>query len=332
MQKIVNVAEIADQEWDFIEKFYPPNDIEWHYYSASSQNFVERSIKRPKIGRYRACIQATRQIKSPQDIVISHMPRTSHWQSKFMNMFNVNARHLAFSFNFTELPNKKTTAAMKNSFERIDKFVVYSEYEKKLYSEYFDIPFNKFEMLHWAMEKPSYDARFSIMDDEYFCAIGGEGRDYKTLLAAFSKLNDKKLVIVTRPHAMTGLEIPSNVIVLYNIPASECWAIAKKSKAVVIPLRDKYTPCGHITLVGAMQLGKAIISSVSKGTEDYLIHNENSLLVENNNSSDLAEAINILDGNDEIRNRIEQNASVFANDKFTLDCWVDFVKSFVEKD
>lgn len=129
---------------------------------------------------------------------------------------------------------------------------------------------------------------------------------------------------------MVGLEIPSNVTVLYNIPASECWTIAQKSKAVVIPLRDKYTPCGHITLVGAMQLGKIIISSFSKGTEDYLRHNENALLVEDNNATDLAEAIHFLDENEDVRNRIKQNAQLFANDKFTLDRWVDFVKSFVE--
>lgn len=58
MQNIINVAEIADQDWDFIERYYPPGKVDWKYYSASPQNIVERSITRPKIGRYKTLLAA----------------------------------------------------------------------------------------------------------------------------------------------------------------------------------------------------------------------------------------------------------------------------------
>ncbi|MCK5425376.1 MAG: glycosyltransferase [Emcibacter sp.] len=330
MKKIINVAEVADQKWNFIEDFYPDKDVCWKYYSANSKNWLERIVKRPKISRYMACMKASMQLRKKGGIVISHMPRTTHWQSKFMNMLNVKSRHLAFSFNFTELPNRRTRASMSDSFKRVECFVVYSEFERKLYSDYFRVPIEKIKMLHWAMETPQVDENFIPVKGSYYCSIGGEGRDYKTLLLAFEKLKDIKLVIVTRPHTIEGLSIPKNVKVFYNIPHSKFWAVVKNSKAVLVPLINENTACGHITLVGSMKLGKAIITTKSKGTEDYIFPNDNALVTPPGEVDPMVDAVKLLEKNGSLCKTLGDNALVFSNQYCDLSNWVKFIKSFIE--
>ncbi len=330
MVKIVNVAEIADRDWTFVQRFYPADDSKWFFYSASPQNWLERAIKRPKIGRYRACFQSLSPLKDGQSVVISHLPRTSHWQSKIMKIFGVEARHLAFSFNFTDLPSPRTADAMKESFKRIERFVVYSNYEMGLYSDYFDIPRAKFTMLHWAMEQPKYCNDFIPVEGDYFCSIGGEGRDYETLINSFRKLSHLKLVIVTRPHSLKNILIPDNVTVLYNLPLDQFWAVAVNSKAVVVPLRDDLTPCGHITLVGSMLLAKPIVTTFSKATTDYVSDGKNALVVSPQDESQLIVAINQLARDKVLREEISENAASFAKEHCNLKNWVKFVHSFVK--
>lgn len=329
MVEIVNVAEIAEPGWTFVQQFYPTDDSKWSFFSASPENWLERVVKRPKIGRYRACLQSLSQIKNSESVVISHLPRTSHWQSKIMNMLGAKARHLAFSFNFTDLPSQRTTVAMRESFNRIERFVVYSNYEIDLYSEYFQIPRDKFTMLHWAMEVPKCSEDYVPVVGEYYCSIGGEGRDYETLINVFRRLPHLKLVIVTRPYALQNLTIPDNITVLYNLPLDQFWAVAARSKAVAVPLRDNTTPCGHITLVGSMQLAKPVITTFSKATTDYVLDGENALVVPPQGEDQLIEAIDRLEKEAALREKISKNALAFSKQNCDLKNWVEFVRSFV---
>lgn len=336
IKKVINVAEMAGKSWNFIERFYPektaqfPDDISWKYYSGSAMNIIERVISRPKISRYRACFQASNAIASERDVVISHLPRTSHWQSVFMHMRGKKNPHMAFAFNFTDLPTGRMHYAMKKSFCRIDQFVVYSQFERERYAEYFNIPIEKIQMLHWAMEKPVIDEGFLPCEGSYYCAVGGEGRDYKTLISAFKDLPQHKLVIVTRPNTLDGVEIPLNVQIFYNLPSKKFWGLVDKSKAVIVPLVSKETACGHITLVGAMKLGKAIVTTYSYGTTDYIIDNENGLVVQAQQASELVAAVQKLESSPALIQTFGQNNRAFAKKYCEPSVWASYIQGFIE--
>lgn len=333
MKRAINVAEIAGRNWNFIEDFYPSqnSNVEWHYYSATSKNLLEKLISRPKISRYRACLQSTLQIHNKDDVVISHMPRMTHWQSVFMKTLGRNNPHIAFSFNFTELPGSPLRSAMIKSFSRVDSFVVYSQFERNLYSEYFEIPIEKIHMLHWAMDKPNVDEEFIPMDDSYYCAVGGEGRDYKTLILAFERLKHLNLVIVTRHYAMDGLKIPSNVKVFYNLPNDKFWGVVDKSKAMIVPLRDDNTACGHITLVGAMKLRKPIVTTFSHGTTDYISANENGLICPPQDVDCLVDAIETLEFNPHLSGKLGEHGYEFASEYCNPIVWAKFIHRFIDR-
>lgn len=333
MKKVINVAELAAPNWNFVEDHYQLNNVVWRYYSANPQNTIERFISRPKISRYRACMQATRAISSEQDIIISHLPRMTHWQSVFMKTFGHSNRHLAFSFNFTDLPGNTLRSAMKKSLASIESIVTYSQFEKTLYADFFDLPIKKIQMLHWAMGTPTTDDEYSPpLKGNFYCAMGGEGRDYKTLLQAFEKLKKLNLVIVTRPYAMEGIKVPSNVKVLYNLPKEKFWEVVKKSKAVIVPLRNADTNCGHITLVGAMKLRKAVISSFSHGTTDYIVDNETGLVVSPQSLDELVKAIERIEDDPHTRERLAEGGYQFVSEHCDPAVWAKFIQDFVEQD
>ena len=70
MRTVVNVAELAAPDWDFVERHSPTRDVDWRYHSASPRNWLERRVTRPRISRYRACWEATRALQAPDDVVI----------------------------------------------------------------------------------------------------------------------------------------------------------------------------------------------------------------------------------------------------------------------
>ncbi len=329
--QVINVAEIAAPDWTFIERDYAGEGVAWRYFSASPRNALERRIQRPKIGRYRACWQATRTLCRPDDLVISHLPRTTHWQSVFMNAMGRTQRHLAFSFNFTELPEGRTRAQMTRSFQRVERFVVYSDFERRLYADHFQLPIERFQRLYWAMDTPESDPAFQPPWPTYYCAAGGEGRDYGTLLRAFAQMPQRHLVIVTRPQALAGLEVPPNVHVFYNLPSPQFWALVQGSKALIVPLRDDVTPCGHITLVGAMKLGRPLISTFSHGTVDYIRPEENALVTAPRDPAALAAAVERLDGDPALQQRLGATGHAFAQANCSPQVWAAFIREQVEQ-
>jgi glycosyltransferase involved in cell wall biosynthesis len=347
IKHIINVAELANKEWDFIERYYPSStpplqttpeestttavNINWTYFSGSAINFFERLVSKPKISRYRACLQATLAIKTPNDIVISHLPRTSHWQSVAMNLFKRKNKHLAFSFNFTDLPTGNMHRAMQKSFQRIDDFVVYSQFEKKRYSDYFNIPTEKIHHIHWAMDTPKTDKNFTPIKKPYYYAVGGEGRDYATLIEAFKYMPEKDLVIVTRPNTLKDINIPNNIHIFYNLPSKQFWRIVEKSISVIVSLVDEQTACGHITLVGAMQLEKALITTFSHGTTDYIRADENAIVIPPKNVEALKKAITVMDENNNLRQKIEINNLAFTKKYCQPDKWAAFIHAYANK-
>ena len=87
------------------------------------------------------------------------------------------------------------------------------------------------------------------------------------------------LVAVLRPENVAGLEVPSNVRLHFNLPVGRANNILAFSRFMVLPLTGSEVPCGHVTLVAAMHLRKAMIITNSLGVSDYVQDGVNSLLV-----------------------------------------------------
>ena len=175
--------------------------------------------------------------------------------------------HLAFSFNFTSLPGKAQQARMREAFSHIDQFCVYTNFKAALYTETFGLDPTGYKSVNSTQFKPLIASRaIRHFPTPYAAAVGGEARDFETLIATALRLPAVHFVIIARPTALLA-NPPAKMSVLFNSPGCVCWQIASGATAVIVPLIGPETCCGHITLVSARLLALLIVITASQGTQ-----------------------------------------------------------------
>ena len=284
LQAAVNVAEFDGSVASFVP--FPPGTAVTEI-SAQPANAIEHAITRPKLSRFRAGAQAVLASADGRPIV-SHMPRVSLMVARQKRLWGKRSPHLAFTFNFTDLPHGWGYRKTWRPLEDVSRFAVFSAFERELYSEHFKLPKERFERLLWAQNPPQVAARNDFAKlGTYISAVGGEGRDHTTLMRAAAALPHIPFIVVCRPHNPLP-EIPSNVTVRTNLDGPTTWRIVKDSAASVVPLRSADTCCGHITIVGSELLGVPVIATRSAATAEYT---EDTLLCEPGDHRALAELV-----------------------------------------
>jgi glycosyltransferase involved in cell wall biosynthesis len=302
------------ENWSWLADQIDTQLIDWHFFNSRPQNWLEKKIKQPNLAMIRACWQAVQAARRCQaDLLISHDPRVSFWCAVFAQMLGLKAEHLAYSFNFPELPQGLKYRWMKWALSRsVNHFIVYSKMEKQLYSDYFEIPIEQFEVVLWSVDTPIAKPDFPLITGDYICAIGGNARDYPTLMSAMTKLPDIPIVMIVRPNNLNNLALSSNVNVQVNLPLVQAMNILKHSRFMVLPLKGSEVPCGHVTLVAAMHLSKAFIITNSVGVSDYVFHEENALTCAPFDPDALAATIRSLWDDPAKCNRLGENGKQFA--------------------
>ena len=87
------------------------------------------------------------------DLIVTHHPLVSCWTELFCRRRRT-CPHVAFAFNFTGLPVGLRRTVMRRAFATVDRFIVFSEFERTLYADYFRLPVERFEMVHWGVREP----------------------------------------------------------------------------------------------------------------------------------------------------------------------------------
>lgn len=215
----------------------------------------------------------------------------THLCAVFCRLLRVSTEHYVFSFNFPELPSEFRRRLMQRDLQQPKLFSVHSTMERKLYSGLFEIPEERLHLRLWSIGVPKVREGGPILKGRYVSAIGGNGRDYGTLIAAARLVPEIPFALVVRPGNLAGMEIPENVKVLVNAPFEDAMNILQYSSFTVLPLAGSRVPAGHVTLVCAMHLGKTSIATDSEGVHDYVLPGENGLLCRPFSPESLAEAI-----------------------------------------
>lgn len=322
----INNTDLMSKEWRFIEPYWTDPRATWAFHHGVPGSWLESSLRRPNLARYRAALSAVRQAAAgrPDTVLVSHLPAMSAATNLLRRRLCPDVAHIAFAFNFTELPQGPRLAYFQWALRGIDEFVVFSDHERDLYANTFGIPADTIRMLHWAMEAPRPGAPEAIpFADPYLCAVGGEGRDYRLLADVMRHLPEMRLAIVARPYSIAGIAFPENVRVFTNLPLATTWRLAADSIGMVVPLKTAETACGHITIVGAQLLGIPLVVSRSSGVRDY-VSDETASLVLPGNAAELIDALQGFQTRpDRIRARREQ-ARQTAEARSSLSHWVRY--------
>lgn len=324
---VINFSDSSSGDWNFIEKSLERDDFDWRLFRSVPSNFLERRITKPKLSRYRAALQAASSAgKTNRSVLISHLPRATLSLAVFQRLLRVRAPHLAFAFNFTDLPQGAERRAFSFGLTPVSRFTVYSTFEKEKYAGWFDLDPSRIDFIHWAMARPvpAEPQPALRIPGPYIFAGGGEGRDYRTLVEAMRQLPDIRLVIAARPRNLEGLRLPDNVTAHSNLAHGDFWRLLDDSRFMALPLRDAETACGHITLVGAYHLGKPIVATDSRGIHDYAATGA-AALCPPHDAAAMAGEIRRLFDDDVTRSAMAVRAADFANMHCTLERWVPYL-------
>lgn len=165
----VRVTSVHDLEpgWPWIASLYHGQPaVEWHSVSTRRSRFLAR-LPGPHWGRIRAALQIRRILARNQaDLVVSHGPYTSYYVEALGRREKRDVPHLAFAFNFTDIPDGYRLEAMRRAFAHTDRFTVYSRMERELYAETFGVPIDRFIFSRWA-----WDRRYRSRVRERFPAL-----------------------------------------------------------------------------------------------------------------------------------------------------------------
>jgi glycosyltransferase involved in cell wall biosynthesis len=308
---IVCCAEIPDPTWRWIEPHFSESTALFKFVRCPPSTAFAGLLNITRLlGSFRAVKMAQ---SNRAALIVTHGPALAAWCALFAKIFRVKTSVLAHSFNFTSLPGPAKRIIFKMAFRWVNQFVVFSRLECEVYSKLFKLPKERFEFIHWGVQPPLVSGVDQPVEAKsYVSSIGGNARDYSTLIAAAKEIPDIQFVLVVRPQSLAGLEIPANVTVHANLPFVQAMNILFHSRFMVLPLLAGDIPCGHVTLVAAMHLGKAIIATASEGIRDYVQNEKNALVVDPGSAKALAKGIELLWHSPQLCDRLGDNGRAFA--------------------
>jgi glycosyltransferase involved in cell wall biosynthesis len=332
--EIFDCADLSSEDHVFVA-LDTLNDrrIYWHRYSGLPKYAIERSIARPRLSRYRAAWSCAVQAAMRGNILISHLPLMSGALEATRLVGLRLPPHLAFAFNFTDLPRGKRQRFLQKCFAGIDQFCVYSRYECDLYSSFFDLPPSRFRATLWTQQPPrACPVPPTGRLRPFVAAVGAEGRDFSTLITTARRLPNIDFLIIVRStarHAEALAAAPDNVQVKFDLPAEEVWGHACNANAVLVPLQSETTCCGHITIVSAQQLGIPVVTTRSHATREYTEDWESTLVAQPRDAGQMARAIETVVDEHEHFLLAAVRDKTRAIREYDRSLWVKYVADFI---
>lgn len=311
--QIVCCTPFFGDQWTWFAHQLNDKPRNWHFFNDQPQNFLEKLLRQPSLAKIRASLQAVQAAKQYRaHLLFTFDPAMTFWCTVFSRWLGLEIEHIVHALNYPKLPTGIRHYLSKWAFTDVSQITVSSTVEQQIYSEYFDTPVERFQVNLWGINKPDVQPQEPLIPGDYICAIGGNARDYQTLIVAMEKLPDIQLAVVVRPDNLKNLRIPPNVKVFVNLPTEHAMNILQYSRFMVLPLKGSKIPCGHVTLVAAMHLGKAFIITNSQGVSDYVFHDMNAITCEPFNPDALADAIHALWNDPQKCQRLGEYGQQFA--------------------
>jgi glycosyltransferase involved in cell wall biosynthesis len=300
-----------DWAWYALELTAP--DVRWCFFTDHVKHRWQRLLQRPNFNTVIAGLRTAWIAKRRRaDLIITMDPRITFWVALWSRVLAVDTPHIAYSFNFPELPRGWKRRLFSYAYERVDALRVHSNMEIQLYHDYFSIPKDRIHLSLWSMNPPDVEPGGSLIIGDYMTAIGGNSRDYQTLLAACWKTPEIPMVWVVRPENVAGLDLPPHVRVFCNTSYPVAMNYLAHSRAMVLPLKGAEVPCGHVTLVSAMFLGKAILATDSAGIHDYVAEGVTGMLCRPADPEHMVSCMRLLWRDRELNERMGENGLRFA--------------------
>lgn len=179
------------------------------------------------------------------------------------------------------------------------------------YSKYYGIASSRSYYIPFKANNFEIRASYPLSDEGYVLSCGVSHRDYKSLFEAVEGLDVKVKVVLPDSHniqfhktLVDFAHIPKNVEIVTHDFNKDSWnKILSGAKFVVIPIsKDSIQPSGISVYLESMMFKKPVIISKGPSTKS-LIDSGQSLVVERGSVEALRSAIQLLNTDDQLRNK-----------------------------
>lgn len=171
----------------------------------------------------------------------------------------------------------------------IQSVFVYSESEKRYYSEIFNLPDTLFVSVDLGVEDRYDEFCDDIHKGDYYVSAGRSNRDYDFLINAWSVQQVPLRIICDS----VVPEKNTNILFLTDCFGDDYFRQLAGARAVIIPVQDENISSGQLVALHAMMLGKPLIVTQNVALEQY-VEDVAGFVIDKRNS-DLSEALRKLD-------------------------------------
>jgi glycosyltransferase involved in cell wall biosynthesis/fucose 4-O-acetylase-like acetyltransferase len=322
--RVLFVAWFLRPERRWLGEFLPPERFECSYVGLDDLvDSTQRRTPRKKWWQlFRLAVKARWYLaRHPQDLIVTAFPQGGFTQGLVNLLSFARTPHVVWYFNCGHEYHGLRKWLSRLAYRGVDRFIVYTKHERSAYARTFTLPPSRFQFTHLtgaelkAEEFRGARERFGLAP-RYIAALGSSGRDYGTLFRAVEGL-PVQLVVVAHPHGWPAGSVPSNVKVMTSIPQQDYLSVIAEAELVAIPVNNRETASGQMTLIQAMSLGVPVIATRCIGTEDYIRHGENGWFVQMGAVEEWRQTLLSVLEAPHARRRMATEALRFAQERFT---------------
>lgn len=220
------------------------------------------------------------------------------------------------------------------SYEYVDKFICPSKFYMKKLNE-FGIDKNKLVYVPNFIDESEY--KYDTQEENYFLYVGRliEEKGIDMLIEAMKNVAESTLVIVgTGPleeeiHEKINNYNIKNIKMMGFLNKEKVRELLYKCRFVVIP-SIWYENC-PMAVLEAMACGKPVIGSNLGGIPELVINNINGLIFKNNSITDLADKINALNGNKDMRMQMGKMGREMIENIYNKEKHVEKIKEIYKE-
>jgi glycosyltransferase involved in cell wall biosynthesis len=238
----------------------------------------------------------------------------------------------------------RMTAPKKGFFYKVlrvhgamDHVLVYSAFQRDYARRTWGAGEEKVRLIPYCVDpdffRPNPDA---AVRQGQICSIGSEWRDQDTLLRAMTALPDLTLKLTAFSPWTKGARAIRPDTLPENVEARrytylELRELYETSMFSVVPVQDADFAAGITAIIEAMAMGKAVVTTVTRGCHPDIIRDgENGLLVPLHDAEAMTQAIRRLADDAALRARMGANARRWVEENATLGHWVGHIASAIE--
>jgi Glycosyltransferase len=229
---------------------------------------------------------------------------------------------------------KKVTLLTLLKLERqIDRFIVYSSWQKQFIQERWHIPCKRVLWTPFMVDHHFFQPEAQTPVKRQICSVGRERRDYLTLLEAVDGLDVDVVISASslwskRSVSTADRPVPSNVQ-FKRFSFAGLRTLYAESAFMVLPLEDVNFQAGVTSLLEAFAMGKTAICSRVPGQTDVITEGENGHYVPPKDPKALREAIVRLLNDPQAQERMGRNGRHLIEREMNIDAYASRLRDFV---